>query len=77
MVKLIALALTLAFSQVNGAIVLKGDVPVAQEGTIKAIALSVKRSENAQCVTPTWTAWFDRDNPSGVGDYETYADIKN
>jgi hypothetical protein len=26
-------------------------------------------------VSGTWTSWFDYDNPSGVGDYETRADV--
>lgn len=25
--------------------------------------------------TATWTTWFDRDNPSGFGDYETLVDL--
>jgi hypothetical protein len=24
----------------------------------------------------TWTSWFDRDNPSGYGDYETLIDLR-
>lgn len=30
-----------------------------------------------QCIDGTWTRWFDRDNPSGKGDYEDLATIRN
>lgn len=32
--------------------------------------LDIKCPRNAR-----WTVWFDRDNPSGFGDYETVADL--
>ncbi|XP_061781322.2 uncharacterized protein [Nerophis lumbriciformis] len=29
------------------------------------------------CLKDCWTSWFDRDNPSGTGDYETLKDLYN